>query len=724
VNPGADIWINGAGTSPTLVDTAGNILAEIGGDLLSSALGSVDYVELAKGTKLVAVGGGNDATWSKQAMVWDVTDLEDIWLYAYGELVLDTFNANTNGTGVVSLALHNDGTWNLFQCLSNNGLANYSLEEWVAPELITIAEARYDRNFAPELLGDVVTVEGVLTTPNFQPGANTDYFIQDETAGIKLFKYGPIELAIGWKMRVTGQIQQYRGVTEIVPANDAAIVPITADNDFEIKTVLLSAVGEDLEGSMLRLNDVWVVDRSKWPPTGSNGGSVYVTDGSDTVQVYIDKDTDIDGWTPPMFFDVIGPLDQYSTATPPNNGYELRPRFQEDFIPKPEALMSLEHTPGDLTFGIFNDGSIAAENVVSTGSGPGINWKGQNGAYLGSVIFGSKARGMVNGHLGSFKSLDPTTVGDLVNVNSAFVNGFTSDDNFDQIAVAVLSDAGAPNPYGVDIVQYTASNTGEEFGLLGYGFINRTSTTIKDFYAGVFIDFDVDANTYQTNSGGYDFKNRIVYVYDKTSPSYYGIVGLNWVTGMRLSNIWSGYVDGNGVRTASFEYISTIDATPPPSETDLRAWIGSKLDNLAPGDTVWINFGLVAGDDLAGLQANAEAALAKAAALGWGEVSIDEPPVVEIPDEYSLSNNYPNPFNPTTNISYALPFDSNVQVTIYNMLGEVVAELVNTIQPAGHYQINWNAGDKASGIYFFAIKARSADGQHTFQKVNKMMLVK
>jgi hypothetical protein len=94
-----------------------------------------------------------------------------------------------------------------------------------------------------------------------------------------------------------------------------------------------------------------------------------------------------------------------------------------------------------------------------------------------------------------------------------------------------------------------------------------------------------------------------------------------------------------------------------------------------------------------------------------------------IPKEFTLFPNYPNPFNPQTVIQYALPHDCEVQITIYNILGQKVRTLVNENQKAGYQRVEWNSkNDKgeevASGIYFFRIKAGE------FSDVRKMVLLK
>ena len=96
-----------------------------------------------------------------------------------------------------------------------------------------------------------------------------------------------------------------------------------------------------------------------------------------------------------------------------------------------------------------------------------------------------------------------------------------------------------------------------------------------------------------------------------------------------------------------------------------------------------------------------------------------------IPSVYSLENNFPNPFNPSTVIRYSLPFDSNVKLTVYNSLGQVVVdELSVGFKKAGTYDINFNAYSLISGIYFYSIRANSTDGKHSFSFTKKMILMK
>jgi hypothetical protein len=96
-----------------------------------------------------------------------------------------------------------------------------------------------------------------------------------------------------------------------------------------------------------------------------------------------------------------------------------------------------------------------------------------------------------------------------------------------------------------------------------------------------------------------------------------------------------------------------------------------------------------------------------------------------LPSVYSLENNFPNPFNPSTVIRYSLAFDSNVKLTVYNSIGQVVvSELAAGFKKAGTYDINFNAYSMNSGIYFYSIRVNSTDGKHSFTSTKKMIYMK
>ena len=93
--------------------------------------------------------------------------------------------------------------------------------------------------------------------------------------------------------------------------------------------------------------------------------------------------------------------------------------------------------------------------------------------------------------------------------------------------------------------------------------------------------------------------------------------------------------------------------------------------------------------------------------------------VVDImPEDYSLSRAYPNPFNPVTTLSFTLPVETEVSIAVYNLYGREVFSLINGNMQAGYHSIVWNANSYSSGVYFVKMIAGE------FVNTQKLMLVK
>ena len=99
-----------------------------------------------------------------------------------------------------------------------------------------------------------------------------------------------------------------------------------------------------------------------------------------------------------------------------------------------------------------------------------------------------------------------------------------------------------------------------------------------------------------------------------------------------------------------------------------------------------------------------------------------------VPVAYALDNAYPNPFNPSTTIRFALPFASNVKLVVYNILGQRIATLADGMMAAGQHEVQWHAlSDRnlsvSSGIYFYRLEASGSKGER-FLDTKKVMLLK
>jgi hypothetical protein len=149
--------------------------------------------------------------------------------------------------------------------------------------------------------------------------------------------------------------------------------------------------------------------------------------------------------------------------------------------------------------------------------------------------------------------------------------------------------------------------------------------------------------------------------------------------------------------------------------------------DLPAGESVTIAFAVIGGDDLNDLLKNVGAAreIYEQPPVGVGDGLTDGGNV--LPRAFSLSQNYPNPFNPSTTIHYQVPADMSegiqVVLEVFDLRGRKICTLVDRVQEAGNYTVQWNGRGEngepvGSGIYLYRIQAGE------YQKTRRMLLVK
>ncbi len=226
---------------------------------------------------------------------------------------------------------------------------NYSDNVWVdhfimtgssGPAVIPISQAIEDLNndFIPDHLGETVTIQGVVFSPNYQT-SNNSFYISDGTAGTDIFSYAPplFTWNMGDMLEITGEVNQYNGMTEIIPADSTGWVFISSGNPTPDPIVLTlaqyKADPELYEGSLVGFMSLNLVGGT-WPGAGSSA-NLQLSDGADTVTFRIDSDTDIDGQPEPTWpADVLGIGSQFDSSVPPDGGYQIFPRYYAvDFLP-------------------------------------------------------------------------------------------------------------------------------------------------------------------------------------------------------------------------------------------------------------------------------------------------------------------------------------------------------------------------------------------------------
>ncbi len=241
---------------------------------------------------------------------------------------------------------------------------NYSDNVWVDHFIMTgaggggiipISQAIEDLNgdYVPDHLGDTVTVQGVVSSPDYNTG-NFNYVIWDGTAGVTtiLFGYTGPEYNEGDMLQITGTIGQYNGLTQLEPLDDASVTLESTGNALPNYMVMTLAQyfadPEAYEGTLVAFASLNPIAGQTWPSSGSNANFI-MTDGTDTVTIRIDKETNIDDNPEPTWpRDVIGFGSQFDNSTPPDGGYQILPRSIDDFPPANTVPVELTSFSADI----------------------------------------------------------------------------------------------------------------------------------------------------------------------------------------------------------------------------------------------------------------------------------------------------------------------------------------------------------------------------------------
>jgi len=187
-------------------------------------------------------------------------------------------------------------------------------------------------------------------------------------------------------------------------------------------------------------------------------------------------------------------------------------------------------------------------------------------------------------------------------------------------------------------------------------------------------------------------------------------------------DIWlMAYVPGIGIYGPLRDY-SNVPLDPGQSRS---AHLNQNVSNYAPISDKYIYYGYVG--EYPGVVLDCSYFPFEVTAKGVGRFgagdwtltgSFLEGTEADLPTEFTLISNYPNPFNASTVINYQLPVDSHVKLEVYNLLGQNVATLVDESQEAGYKSAPWDASEVSSGLYFYKLTAGD------FTETKRMMLVK
>ena len=395
------------------------------------------------------------------------------------------------------------------------------------------------------------------------------------------------------------------------------------------------------------------------------------------------------------------------------------------FQPKIKAV----HNAGNVTLS-FDDNSQLAEG----GGAPGTSarWpraNGQDYLYLGGLWVGTNVGGenrMMNRDYSEFDwNRTPGTPYTLAPGVSDQDGSVTYDDQ----------SAMSP-PIGLRVHQQSyqwSAQTRDDFIVFKYTIRNLgTNGNLSNVFVSPWLDPDVTVQTAADNDRvGYDSQRRMIYVNDsQNNPG--GYIGLKLLGAGKTPHTVHAYNIDQDPDTdeARYQYLANGTITIPTEINDYRVLLTAPPFSLTAGDSATVAYGIVMGIDLSELQVHADTLEAIYGSIRTGVAASRSD---QIPTSYALAQNYPNPFNPGTKIEFALPRQSFVTLKVYNLFGEEVATLVEKNLSAGFHQVNWEAGELSSGVYFYRLQAgdpatgfpnKSGQAGQGFAETRKLVLVK
>jgi hypothetical protein len=385
--------------------------------------------------------------------------------------------------------------------------------------------------------------------------------------------------------------------------------------------------------------------------------------------------------------------------------------------------LSMTIAPGYLNLDINNVkmtvtslGRIVNSELFESEDTVGFAYKySGNLLYEGAMISGTSSSQISNAARSSLGAYDHDFVVTSDGLISKQIPGFLSDEE----SIGQFVDEDAADPMGIEITQYTYAwndTMNDDYIIMLFVIRNRKEIDLNNFHFGWFFDWDIDGETYDSNVVQYDSERKMGYVYDAGNgpETNVGFVSLS----DEEINFEAIYNEDLGVYTDTEKWSSISSGIVKESAgPDDVSFVIANGPITIPGYSKYrLAFAMVAADDSLSLFEHADSAIAMWDYLKVLDIEQDEQS--QVPLSYNLSQNYPNPFNPRTIINYELRMTNDVELNIYNLLGQKITTLVSNKQQAGKYSVEWDASELASGIYYYELRTSN------FRDVKKMVLMK
>lgn len=344
--------------------------------------------------------------------------------------------------------------------------------------------------------------------------------------------------------------------------------------------------------------------------------------------------------------------------------------------------------------------------------GLGFIYKGESLLYEASLMIGNSSTRVSNNTRSVGGNSDEHFV---KKVRATPVDGSTA--AFD--ARAEFDDSGSPEPLNIYInhrVLAYSSSPDDKYVIAEYVIKNENENDLKNVYVGLFTDWDVDDDGKDVTK--YDAANRLGYVFAKAGNKPYAGVKLLSKLAEPAYYPLSYQVQGNPLQSGGFtieEMYETLSGgirsmglgENSANGYDVMFVIGAGPYTIKAGHTITVAFALIGGDNLSDLTNSAVAAQSKYDALLY------KPPLPSISDDLILKQNYPNPVTSFTTIEYNIPTSGYANLSVYNILGQRVKNVLSQNVNSGYYTTQVDLSDLPGGVYFY--KLRFGNGERTLK---------
>ncbi|MDH3890339.1 MAG: S8 family peptidase [candidate division Zixibacteria bacterium] len=393
------------------------------------------------------------------------------------------------------------------------------------------------------------------------------------------------------------------------------------------------------------------------------------------------------------------------------------------FLVEPNLERSIgTHDVGRIRFSLTNFGSFGlGDGQFFPAGGEGFTFDGSpDYLYEGGLIIGTDETHVSDGLRNAAGELDGD-FGVLPGGNIAFVE---PGPNGSQQMIARFGDHRAENPLNIEITQLSFAypqDPFDDFIILQYAVFNNCPVSMGGIYVGIYADWDVV--NFNSNAGGFASFDEFVWTayhtgFTNSQPRGVMVLDGNLATALTHPGTLVSY-SGDGFTEAE-KYWALTNGTGSAdiyadASIDLVQLIAVGPLNLIAGEVDTVAFALLAADDLSGMTDASDRAR-----VAYNDLMLDaddEGGSDMLPDGFTLNQNYPNPFNPSTTISFVLPRRSEYRLSIYNVAGQRVTEIIGQ-GGVGTNRVDWNADGLATGIYLYKLTAGD------FSSSRKMLLLR